>query len=75
MKPIAEMSFEEALESLNKLLEEMEQAQLPLDDAVAAYERSAALRKHCQEKLKTAQMRVEKVLQNDERNVERFDEG
>ena len=45
------MSFEDALRELEAIVETLEQGRGSLDDAIAAYERGAALKKHCQKKL------------------------
>ena len=74
MKDVKDMSFEEAMDLLKKLLEKMETAQLPLEEAVAAYEQSTVLKKHCEEKLKQAQLRVEKIIGNDAAQTEPLDD-
>jgi len=74
MEEISSLTFEAAMERLKKLLEKMESAQLALDEAVAAYEESTALKKHCEAKLKQAQLRVEKIMNNDAAQSESFDE-
>lgn len=74
MKDIKDMSFEEAMDILKQLLEKMETAQLPLEEAVDAYERSTALKKHCEEKLKQAQLRVEKIMNNNGSQAEPLDD-
>jgi len=58
---IAAMSFEAALKELEGIVRELEQGQTSLDHAIDAYERGAQLKKHCEEKLAEARMRVEKI--------------
>lgn len=60
-KPIEEMSFEEALAELEAIVQKLERGQLDLEASIAAYERGTLLRRHCQEKLREAQLRVEKL--------------
>lgn len=55
------MSFEDALRELEAIVETLEQGRGSLDDAIAAYERGAALKKHCQTKLEEARLKVEKI--------------
>ena len=55
------MSFEDALRELEAIVETLEQGRGSLDDAIAAYERGAALKKHCQKKLEEARLKVEKI--------------
>ncbi len=59
---IAKMSFEEALAELEDTVRELEEADGELDSAITAYSRGAALKKHCEAKLKEARKRVEKIV-------------
>jgi len=59
--PVAALSFEQALEELDQLVRSMESGQLTLDDALAAYQRGAALARYCQDKLAGAEQQI-KVL-------------
>jgi exodeoxyribonuclease VII small subunit len=58
---IAKMSFEEAMGELEKLVRNLEDGKAKLDDAVASYERGAHLKRHCEMKLREAQMKIEKI--------------
>lgn len=58
---IAKMSFEDALAQLEEIVRNLEGGDSALDDAIAAYERGAALKRHCESKLRQAQARVEKI--------------
>lgn len=60
-KPVAEMSFEEAMQELETLVNQLEGSQVELDQSIALYERGAELKKHCESKLKAAQEKVEKI--------------
>ena len=59
---IAGMSFEEALAELQELVKRLERGDNKLDEAINAYERGAALKQHCEAKLKEAQLKVEKIV-------------
>ena len=59
---VAEMSFEEALAELEAIVRRLEEGAGRLDEAIAAYERGAALKQHCEARLLEAEMRVEKVV-------------
>jgi exodeoxyribonuclease VII small subunit len=61
---IAQMSFEAALAELEKIVRDLEQGEIDLDQSIAAYERGAALRAHCEKKLRDAQLKVEKITQD-----------
>lgn len=59
---IAAMSFEDALNELEQIVRALETGNAKLDEAIAAYERGAALKRHCEAKLREAQSRVEKIV-------------
>ena len=61
-KDIASMSFEDALKELEGIVKQLEQGQVRLDEAITAYERGALLKKHCEQKLAEAKMKVEKIV-------------
>ena len=59
---IAALSFEEALAELQELVKRLERGDAKLEDAIKSYERGALLKRHCEAKLKDAQMKVEKIV-------------
>jgi len=59
----APASFEASLAELETIVRDMEAGQLPLEESLAAYERGAALLKHCQEALGAAEQKL-KILEN-----------
>ena len=59
---IAALSFEDALAALEAIVRGLESGQQRLEDAIAAYERGAALKKHCEEKLAQAEARVQAIV-------------
>ncbi len=61
---IATMSFEDALSELERIVRGLEGGQQKLEDAIAAYERGAALRAHCEAKLAEADARVQAIVAN-----------
>ena len=61
-KPVEEMSFEEAIAELEKIVERLERGQVPLAESIAIYERGAALKKRCEQLLRQAEMRIEKIV-------------
>jgi exodeoxyribonuclease VII small subunit len=58
---IAKLSFEEAMAELEKLVRQLEDGRAKLEDAIAAYERGALLKRHCEAKLRNAQARIEQI--------------
>jgi exodeoxyribonuclease VII small subunit len=61
---IQEMSFEQALQELEKIVSHLERGDIPLEDSITSYERGVALKKHCDSKLKDAQLKIEKISLN-----------
>jgi len=59
---IAGLSFEDALAELEQLVKRLEGGSGKLDEAIAAYERGALLKRHCEAKLREAQARVDKIV-------------
>jgi exodeoxyribonuclease VII small subunit len=57
-KKPAEVSFEDAVEKLETIVEEMESDELPLDKLLVRYEEGAKLVKECEEKLQSAEARI-----------------
>tara|TARA_B100001057_G_C22746084_1_gene909795 strand:+ start:414 stop:656 length:243 start_codon:yes stop_codon:yes gene_type:complete len=60
------MSFEAAIEELNGLVDQLENGDLALDDALKKFERGISLARAGQSKLNDAEQRVSILLQNDE---------
>ena len=58
---IRAMSFEQALEALEKIVDDLERGDVPLDQSIRIYERGEALKAHCARLLKAAEDRVEKI--------------
>lgn len=59
---VAAMSFEEALAELDLIVRRLEEGKGRLDDSIAAYERGALLKKHCEAKLEEARAKVERIV-------------
>jgi len=60
--PIEQMSFEAALRELEAIVTKLEQGEIDLDDSIALYERGQQLKSHCEQKLKSAESRLEKIV-------------
>lgn len=61
LKPIEDLTYEEALTELEQIVEVLEGEQNPLDDAMKLYERGQALVTHCGALLDAAQLKVQKL--------------
>jgi len=62
IRQISSMSFEEALQELESIVRKLEEGKGNLDDAIDSYSRGAELKKHCENKLKDAQVRIDKIV-------------
>lgn len=60
-KSVAEMSFEEAMAELEKVVAQLERGDVALEQSIALYERGAALKSHCAGKLAEAEAKVELI--------------
>jgi exodeoxyribonuclease VII small subunit len=63
LPPVAELSFEAALKELEQIVSRLEQGEVDLEESIAWYERGQALKAHCEQKLKAAESRLEKIVQ------------
>lgn len=70
-----ETSFEQALERLEALVDRLEQGDLPLEDALAAFEEGVALTRRCAGELDTAERRIEELVRDGEKWLVRPFEG
>jgi exodeoxyribonuclease VII small subunit len=59
---IENMTFEDAMRELESIVRKLEEGKTTLEDSITSYERGAALRAHCEKKLKDARLRVEQIV-------------
>lgn len=55
------LNFERAMEELETIVKRLEEGKVPLEESVAIYERGEVLKRRCEELLKTAEQRVERI--------------
>lgn len=60
-KPVEEMSFEEAMKELERVVDALDGGEVPLEDSIALYQRGDALRKRCDKLLKEAEEKVHAI--------------
>ena len=60
-KPIAELSFEDAMQALEAVVTQLERGDVALEQSIALYEQGAKLKAHCAAKLKDAEEKVELI--------------
>ena len=58
----ASLPFEDALEKLESLGERLEDGELPLEEALAAFEEGVRLTRSCAEQLDRAERRIEELV-------------
>ncbi len=59
-----DMPFEQALEELEKLVDDMEQGELPLDDMIKCFEKGTILSKLCRQKLSKLEKKIEVLVKD-----------
>ena len=57
-------SFEQALARLEKIVEKLDDGNLPLDESIALFKEGTALAKVCRDKLAQAEVQVEEALKS-----------
>jgi exodeoxyribonuclease VII small subunit len=62
-QPVDKMTFEEALKELEGIVQKLEAGDVDLEQSIAIYERGAALKAHCESRLKSAELKVEQIVQ------------
>ncbi|ACP24294.1 exodeoxyribonuclease VII small subunit [Sinorhizobium fredii NGR234] len=58
---VSALSFEQAVEELERIVSALERGDVALDKSIEIYERGEALKKHCETLLKAAEDRIEKI--------------
>ena len=58
---VGQLSFERAIEELELIVKRLEDGKVPLEELVAIYERGEALKRRCEDLLRQAEARVQKI--------------
>jgi exodeoxyribonuclease VII small subunit len=58
---VKRLPFERAIEELETIVKRLEEGKVPLEESVTIYERGEALKRRCEELLRQAEARVEKI--------------
>lgn len=58
---VKRLPFERAIEELETIVKRLEEGKVPLEESVAIYERGEALKRRCEDLLRQAEVRVEKI--------------
>ena len=60
------LDFEKSLEKLEKIIEALEDGELPLNESIKTFEEGVKLTKHCQDLLSKAELKIQKLLEKDD---------
>ena len=61
---LEDLTFEKALEELEQIVRSLESGSAPLEESITTYERGVALKKHCEQKLQAAQLKIDQISVN-----------
>ena len=67
--PISEMTFEQAMSELERIVTQLERGDVPLEDSISLYEKGAELKKRCETKLKEAEQKVAAITLDEDGSV------
>lgn len=67
---VSQLSFEDALKELEGIVEQLERGDVALEESIKIYERGAALKLHCQNKLQNAKLKIEQIVLKQNGDVE-----
>jgi exodeoxyribonuclease VII small subunit len=60
---IEKLNFEDAIQELEKIVDDLESGELSLEDSIRAFEKGIELSRLCRKKLEKAEDRVKKLLE------------
>ena len=63
------LTFETALGELEQIVKELESGKVKLEDAAVSYEKAMKLKNFCEQKLKEAELKIEKICMNEDGSV------
>ncbi len=58
---VGQLTFERAIEELELIVKRLEDGRVPLEESVTIYERGEALKRRCEDLLRQAEARVQKI--------------
>ena len=65
MNKKVDINFEEALQKLETIVEDLESGELSLENSLKSFEKGIKLARQCQEKLSKAELQVQKLIEED----------
>ena len=72
---LGKMTFEDAMDELESIVNALDKGDVSLDEAIAAYDRGSVLKDHCEKRLNQAKMKVETIQseENGELKTDKID--
>lgn len=67
---IKNLSFEEAMAHLDTILKKLENGSETLESSISYYEIGDALKKHCEKKLSEAKLKIEKIIEKSDGQID-----
>ena len=55
------ITFEQAIEELENIINRLEKGDVPLDETIKLYEKGSELKDFCEKKLESAEVKVQKI--------------
>ena len=66
---LEKMTFEDAMDELESIVNALDKGDISLDKAIAAYDRGSKLKDHCEKKLNEAKMKVETIQMSENQEL------
>ncbi|HET7658021.1 MAG TPA: exodeoxyribonuclease VII small subunit [Bacillales bacterium] len=64
-KDSKELTFEEAMEQMEKIVGRLEEGEVPLEEAIDLYQKGMTLSKVCHQKLEKVEEKMDQIIQED----------
>jgi exodeoxyribonuclease VII small subunit len=75
LKPVEELSYENAFAELEGIVNQLEGEQPPLEDAIKLYERGQALTSRCADLLENAELKLQQLADKELGDVDQNQDG
>ena len=75
-KQVDNKNFETSLKKLEKIVSDLENGELPLEESIKTFEEGVKLTKHCQNLLSKAEIKIQKLVESKDGSIdlETFDD-
>ena len=68
---IEKLTFEKAMQELETIVSSLENGSIELEESIKQYTRGIKLKKHCEEKLKEANAKIEEITIDKQGNIKK----